>query len=59
MIVLYYLATEDEVTVMITNLYTAGTESTSTTLLWTIVFMMNHRDIMHKVQVRLSWGWCG
>ena len=52
---------EDDMVVMAADLFAGGTETTTATLLWGILFMVNHPEIRRKVQVGGSdtqcWRW--
>ena len=39
---------------VITHLYAAGTETTSTALLWAFLFMCLHPDVQEKVHVEID-----
>ena len=36
------------------DLYGAGTETTANTLIWSIVYMLNYPDVLHKVQAEID-----
>ncbi len=39
---------------LIGDLFGAGTETTTNTLLWTVVYMLHHPDVMKKVQAEID-----
>jgi cytochrome P450 len=46
--------TEQQLLVSLFDLFTAGTETTSTTTLWAFVFMIENPDVMRKVQEEID-----
>ncbi|XP_028934976.1 cytochrome P450 2D14 [Ornithorhynchus anatinus] len=40
--------------IVVTDLFTAGTETTSTTLKWALLFMLLHPDVQSRVQVEID-----
>ena len=51
---LYVTCTEPQLIASLSDLFGAGTETTANTTLWTIVFMLQHPDIMLKVQEEID-----
>ncbi|KAM9761539.1 LOW QUALITY PROTEIN: uncharacterized protein ACNS7B_003924 [Menidia menidia] len=46
--------TEDNLALCSLDLFLAGTETTSTTLLWALVFLTKHPDVQEKVQAEID-----
>ncbi len=48
------LLTERQLNQIIQDLFTAGTESNSTTMKWALIYMLHHPDIQTKVQKEIA-----
>ena len=48
---------ENQLLLVAGDLYAAGTETTSNTLIWCIVYMLNYPDVLRKVQAEIDEVW--
>ena len=48
------LFAEDQLAIVIRDLYHAGTETVSTTLKWALVYLLNYPQVLHQVQEEIA-----